>query len=371
MHHAKKAEASGFCYVNDIVLAILELLKVHQRVLYVDIDIHHGDGVEEAFYLTDRVMTVSFHKYGDFFPGTGALGDTGTGAGSLYSVNVPLQEGMDDESYRFVFEPVMQRVMETYQPGAVVVCGGADSLSGDRLGCFNLSLQGHAACMDFLAKFGVPLLVLGGGGYTMRNVARCWCYETGRLLGLELDDALPDAALAEYDYYMDTHKLRIATSNMRNANTRDALESITRAVLINLGKLPPAPSATMVEEPALIKPPDAPEGDADERGGGRAAADLRTAARDDGYGSDAEAGARHVDADDVERVVAAPVEAKVEPGVEGGGAGTAPTPGGPDEAYLQSTVGGSSSPPPHVDTPAEALAADETLPDDDAAPMAE
>ena len=67
--------------MNDIVLAILELLKTHARVLYVDIDIHHGDGVEEAFYLTDRVMTVSFHKYGDFFPGTGALGDYGEGGG--------------------------------------------------------------------------------------------------------------------------------------------------------------------------------------------------------------------------------------------------------------------------------------------------
>ena len=68
LHHAKKSEASGFCYVNDIVLAILELLKYHQRVLYIDIDIHHGDGVEEAFYTTDRVMTVSFHKYGEYFP---------------------------------------------------------------------------------------------------------------------------------------------------------------------------------------------------------------------------------------------------------------------------------------------------------------
>uniref|UniRef100_A0A8D2GC81 Histone deacetylase 1 n=1 Tax=Theropithecus gelada TaxID=9565 RepID=A0A8D2GC81_THEGE len=65
LHHAKKSEASGFCYVNDVVLAILELLKYHQRVLCIDIDIHHGDGVEEAFYITDRVMTVSFHKYGD------------------------------------------------------------------------------------------------------------------------------------------------------------------------------------------------------------------------------------------------------------------------------------------------------------------
>ncbi|GBO36498.1 Histone deacetylase 3, partial [Araneus ventricosus] len=72
LHHAKKFEASGFCYVNDIVIAILELLKFHPRVLYIDIDIHHGDGVQEAFYLTDRVMTVSFHKYGNyFFPGTG------------------------------------------------------------------------------------------------------------------------------------------------------------------------------------------------------------------------------------------------------------------------------------------------------------
>ena len=71
LHHAKKSEASGFCYVNDINLAILELLKYHQRVLYIDIDNHHGDGVEEAFYTTDRVMTVSLHKYGEYFPGTG------------------------------------------------------------------------------------------------------------------------------------------------------------------------------------------------------------------------------------------------------------------------------------------------------------
>ena len=81
LHHAKKMEASGFCYVNDIVLAILELLKYHNRVLYIDIDVHHGDGVEEAFYCSNRVMTVSFHRYGDFFPGTGDVKDTGHGEG--------------------------------------------------------------------------------------------------------------------------------------------------------------------------------------------------------------------------------------------------------------------------------------------------
>lgn len=117
LHHAKKAEASGFCYMNDIVLAILELLKylllswiifrVFPRVMYIDIDIHHGDGVEEAFYLTDRVMTVSFHKYGNYFPGTGNVSDVGLEKGKNYAVNIPLKDGMDDESYKRIFEPVL------------------------------------------------------------------------------------------------------------------------------------------------------------------------------------------------------------------------------------------------------------------------
>lgn len=94
------------------------------RVLYVDIDIHHGDGVEEAFLETDRVMTVSFHKYGDFFPGTGALDDVGHMGGKYYSVNVPLQEGMDDDSYRFVYEPIMTKVVKNpsraYRPAFIL-----------------------------------------------------------------------------------------------------------------------------------------------------------------------------------------------------------------------------------------------------------
>jgi hypothetical protein len=105
LHHAKKGEASGFCYVNDIVLAVLELLKVHARVLYIDIDVHHGDGVEEAFYCTDRVMTFSLHKYGDFFPGTGHIQDTGAREGTGFSVNAPLTTGMTDGAYERIFKP--------------------------------------------------------------------------------------------------------------------------------------------------------------------------------------------------------------------------------------------------------------------------
>ncbi|OXB72209.1 UNVERIFIED_CONTAM: hypothetical protein H355_014950 [Colinus virginianus] len=98
LHHAKRSEASGFCYINDIVLGILELLKYHARVMYIDIDIHHGDGVEEAFYVSHRVLTVSFHKFGDFFPGTGDITDVGASQGKYYAVNVPLNDGMDDDS---------------------------------------------------------------------------------------------------------------------------------------------------------------------------------------------------------------------------------------------------------------------------------
>ena len=141
-------------------------------MLYIDIDIHHGDGVEEAFYCTDRVMTCSFHKYGDFFPGTGGLKDTGAREGKGFSVNCPLKSGMTDAGYAQVFKPVISKIMEVYNPGAVVLQCGADSLTGDRLGCFNLSLKGHAQCVSFMKSFNVPLLLLGGGGYTIRNVAR-------------------------------------------------------------------------------------------------------------------------------------------------------------------------------------------------------
>lgn len=152
-----------------------------------DIDVHHGDGVEEAFYTTDRVMTVSFHKFGDFFPGSGHIKDTGAGLGKNYALNVPLNDGVDDDSFCGMFRPIIKKVMEVYQPDAVVLQCGADSLSGDRLGCFNLSVKGHADCLRFLRSFNVPLMVLGGGGYTMRNVARCWCYEVSSFICLSVD----------------------------------------------------------------------------------------------------------------------------------------------------------------------------------------
>jgi histone deacetylase 1/2 len=159
--------------------------------LYIDIDVHHGDGVEEAFYTTDRVMTVSFHKYGEYFPGTGELRDIGVGTGKNYSVNFPLRDGITDETYRNIFEPVIEAVMTHYGPEAIVLQCGGDSLSGDRLGCFNLSMDGHANCVRYVKSVGVPVIILGGGCYTMRNVARTWAYETGELVSEKMSKQLP------------------------------------------------------------------------------------------------------------------------------------------------------------------------------------
>jgi len=239
LHHAKKSEASGFCYVNDIVLGILELLKYHQRVLYIDIDVHHGDGVEEAFFTTDRVMTASFHKYGEYFPGTGDLRDIGAGKGKYYAVNVPLRDGMDDESYESIFVPIMTKVMETFQPSAVVLQCGADSLTGDRLGCFNLTVKGHGKCVEFIKKYNLPFMMLGGGGYTIRNVSRCWTYETSVALGVEIANELPYNDY--FEYFGPDFKLHISPSNMTNLNTSDYLEKVKSRLFENLRMLPHAP----------------------------------------------------------------------------------------------------------------------------------
>lgn len=249
LHHAKKFEASGFCYVNDIVISILELLKYHPRVLYIDIDIHHGDGVQEAFYLTDRVMTVSFHKFGNyFFPGTGDMYEHGAESGRYYSVNVPLKEGIDDQCFFMIFKPVIQQVMQFYQPSCIVLQCGADSLAGDRLGCFSLSIKGHGECVRFVKELNLPLLVLGGGGYTVRNVARCWTYETSLLVDEQISNELPYNEYFEY-FAPDFSLHPEVVTRQENANTKQYIEAIIKTVTENLKLLEHAPSVQMQDVP--------------------------------------------------------------------------------------------------------------------------
>ncbi|KAG1806236.1 hypothetical protein EV424DRAFT_250942 [Suillus variegatus] len=250
LHHAKRGEASGFCYVNDIVLAILELLRYHPRVLYIDIDIHHGDGVELAFYHSNRVMTVSFHKYtGDFFPGTGKLDDNGASLGKHFCLNVPLQDGIDDDMYLTIFKTVIEDTVTAFRPTSIVLQCGADSLGCDRLGAFNLSIAAHGECVNFVRKFNVPLLVLGGGGYTIKNVSRCWTYETAVLVGATIPDELPATV---YDPFFRDSQWKLhppLTGRVENQNSPTSLQRITISIRNKLRYLQGAPSVAMQEIP--------------------------------------------------------------------------------------------------------------------------
>ncbi|XP_073212271.1 histone deacetylase 3 isoform X5 [Lepidochelys kempii] len=267
LHHAKKFEASGFCYVNDIVIGILELLKYHPRVLYIDIDIHHGDGVQEAFYLTDRVMTVSFHKYGNyFFPGTGDMYEVGAESGRYYCLNVPLRDGIDDQSYKHLFQPVINQVVDYYQPTCIVLQCGADSLGCDRLGCFNLSIRGHGECVEYVKSFNIPLLVLGGGGYTVRNVARCWTYETSLLVDEAISEELPYSEYFEY-FAPDFTLHPDVSTRIENQNSRQYLDQIRQTIFENLKMLNHAPSVQIHDVPSdLLSYDRADEPDPEERG---------------------------------------------------------------------------------------------------------
>merc|ERR1712165_356096 len=136
---------------------------------------------------------------------------------------------------------------ELYQPSAVVLQCGADSLSGDRLGCFNLPLKGHAKCVEFMKRYNLPLMLLGGGGYTIRNVARCWTYETAVTLDQDIPNELPYNDY--FEYFGPDFKLHIAPSNMSNQNTTEYMDKIRTRLLENLRMLPHAPGVQMADIP--------------------------------------------------------------------------------------------------------------------------
>lgn len=218
-------------------------------MLYIDIDIHHGDGVQEAFYQSNRVLTVSFHKYaGDFFPGTGAVDELGSGLGKYFTLNVPLRDGIDDESYISLFKAVMEPTINTFRPSSIVLQCGADSLGCDRLGTFNLSIAAHGECVRFIKSFNLPTLVLGGGGYRISSVSRCWSYETAVLTGNKVEDALPHTHYDEY--FAPDYKLHPPlTGKLPNLNTKESLERIRVTIREKLRYLNGAPSVQMQEIP--------------------------------------------------------------------------------------------------------------------------
>lgn len=203
LHHAMPEEASGFCVVNDAVVAIHGLLAAGAtRVAYVDVDVHHGDGVQAAFYDDPRVLTVSLHQDPrTLFPGTGRPGDVGVGAGEGTSVNVALPPGTDDAAWLRGFEAVVPSVVRAFAPDVLVTQCGCDTHIADPLAQLRLTVDGQRTAIAALHRLahevaGGRWLALGGGGY---NVVGCvpltWTHLVAEMTGHPLDPstAVPDA----------------------------------------------------------------------------------------------------------------------------------------------------------------------------------
>jgi acetoin utilization protein AcuC len=198
LHHALPDRASGFCYVNDAVLAILRLLERGWRVAYVDIDAHHGDGVQFAFYEDPAVLTISTHERGDrLFPGTGFVSEMGRGEGLGFSVNLPLQPFTDDLVYEPAFEAVVPPLIEAFRPDVIVAQLGIDSHHTDPLTHLSFSVQGFARAVSRIVGLAPRLVALGGGGYDLPNVARAWTAAWAAINGVTLPPELPEPSRSE------------------------------------------------------------------------------------------------------------------------------------------------------------------------------
>lgn len=199
LHHAMADHASGFCYINDPVIAIKALVKRGRRVAYIDIDAHHADGVQEAFYDTDKVLVVSLHETGRMlFPGTGFAGEAGDGAGRGYTVNVPLPPEADDELFTYAFSSVVPPVVEAFKPDIVVSQLGVDTFRGDPLAHLNLTTNGFCAMVSTIKACAPKWVALGGGGYDVANVARAWTLAWAIMNDQEAPALIPENFLKRF-----------------------------------------------------------------------------------------------------------------------------------------------------------------------------
>ncbi len=187
-HHAHSERASGFCYINDVALACTILAEKKKKVLYLDIDIHHGDGVAYAFYDRCDVMTISLHENPKtLFPGTGFESEIGAGRGKGFCVNVPLPVGTFDEAYLMAYNAIVPPLVAAFNPDVFVFELGADALAGDPLGHLYLTNNVYVEIINHLLSFQKPILATGGGGYNIENTVRAWALAWTIFCGADVD----------------------------------------------------------------------------------------------------------------------------------------------------------------------------------------
>jgi len=242
-HHARQRSASGFCLYNDLVLAINRLTRAGLRVAYIDVDVHHGDGVQELLYSDENVLTLSFHESGEYlFPGTGWLHELGRGMGRGLRLNVPLEPFTEGGSYLEVFSDVTRPALDYFRPDVLVVQAGADAHYLDPLADLMLTTHDYEAIFRQLVDHaahhtGGRVLFTLGGGYSLQATPRVWTILALTLLGVPLPDALPPAWVERWQQRLAVslpERLHDAEAPFDPIPRRGEIERQNRAVVQHL-----------------------------------------------------------------------------------------------------------------------------------------
>ena len=233
-HHAGPEKAAGFCYINDVALACEIVAEQGKKVLFLDVDVHHGDGVAYAFYDRSDVMTISLHQNPKtLFPGTGFADEIGDGPGKGYCVNVPLPVGTYDEAYMKAFKAIVLPLMGAFDPDVIVFELGADALAGDPLANLHLTNNVYAEIINNLLNFNKPILATGGGGYNVGNTVRAWALAWSVFCsadtGEHLDHAIGGVLLESTEWQGGFRDRRLAVSgSQRDAVVPDIDKTIEK-----------------------------------------------------------------------------------------------------------------------------------------------
>ncbi|HLV81789.1 MAG TPA: acetoin utilization protein AcuC [Chthonomonadaceae bacterium] len=192
LHHAHYDRAAGFCILNDPAVAIHRLRHKFARVAYVDIDVHHGDGVQELFYSDPTVLTVSLHETGQtLFPATGYTDEIGVGAGEGYSLNLPFAPYTTDAIWLDAWRASALPILAAFDPDAILLQMGTDTHVLDPLAHLCLTAQGWLEAVKDVQALGKPIVAVGGGGYNLTTVPRMWTLAVATLAHLDVPDDVP------------------------------------------------------------------------------------------------------------------------------------------------------------------------------------
>lgn len=188
-HHAGRSHAEGFCYINDIAITIEALIRKGLKVAYIDIDVHHGNGVQNAFYETNKVLTISIHESGKtLYPWSGFEDGIGIREGRGFNVNIPLPAGTDDEVYLYAFEQIVPPLIKAFKPDIVFAEIGGDVHRDDPLAHFNLTSNGFKKVIRIIKEISPKVIATGGGGYNLFKTAALWALAWAEMCGITPQD---------------------------------------------------------------------------------------------------------------------------------------------------------------------------------------